>query len=63
MKRLAFLEDDHVELYHLAEDLGEQTDLAPSRPEISARLKRQLHDWRKAVNAAMPVPNPGFKAS
>ena len=33
------------ELYHLADDIGEQKDLAASRPEKAAELQRLWDDW------------------
>ena len=56
-----FYEDMHVELYDLTNDVGEKTDLAAKMPEKRDELRRKLHEWRKAVGAQMPVPNPDFK--
>ena len=33
------------ELYHLGEDIGENTDVALRKPEIVARLASSLDDW------------------
>ncbi len=55
-----FFEDDHVELYNLADDLGETRDLAKSNPEKASELREKLHAWRKAVGAQMPTPNPDY---
>jgi arylsulfatase A-like enzyme len=57
-KLLEFFEDDHVELYDLSKDPGEQQDLAAAQPERAAALKKQLADWRVSVGAQMPTPNP-----
>jgi arylsulfatase A len=57
-KLIELYEDDHVELYNLADDLGETRDLARSMPEKAEALRRRLHDWRKAVGAQMPTANP-----
>ena len=59
-KLIEFYEDMHVELYHLAKDPAETTDLAAKMPERAAQLRRMLHDWRKAVGAQMPTPNPDY---
>jgi arylsulfatase A-like enzyme len=59
-KLIEFYEDDHVELYNLADDLGETRDLARSMPDKAAALRRQLHDWRQSVAAQMPTPNPDY---
>ena len=34
-----------IELYNLAEDLGEKTDLAQKQPEIYRDLKQRHLDW------------------
>ena len=60
-KLLEFFEDQHLELYNLNKDLGEQHDLAKEMPEKANALRDQLHAWRTAVNAAVPVSNPDFK--
>ncbi|MBW3542793.1 MAG: DUF4976 domain-containing protein, partial [Planctomycetes bacterium] len=53
-KLLEFFEDDHVELYNLAEDPGEKTDLAEAQPEKRRELHARLQGWRQDVNAPMP---------
>lgn len=55
-----FHEDDRVELYDLAEDLGEQHDLAATKPQQVRQLLAKLHAWRKQVGAQMPTPNPEY---
>jgi arylsulfatase A-like enzyme len=57
-KLLEFFEDDRVEIYDLEADPGEQKDLAASDPERAAAMRKKLADWRQAVGAQMPVPNP-----
>lgn len=53
-----FFEDDRVELYHLAEDIGESRDLAPEMPEKASELRDRLDSWRDSVDAQLPRPNP-----
>ncbi|QDT45076.1 Arylsulfatase [Gimesia alba] len=60
-KLIHFYEDNHSELYDLAHDLSETHDLSAEKPEITARLQKQLQDHLKQVGAQMPVPNPGYK--
>jgi arylsulfatase A-like enzyme len=60
-KLIEFYEDDHVELYNLKDDVGEGNDLARKQPDEAARLRKMLADWRKAMNAQMPTPNPDYK--
>ncbi len=60
-KLIEFYEDGSLELYNLKEDIGERNNLAGKRPEKAARLRRMLDDWRKAVKAVMPKPNPDYR--
>lgn len=53
-------EDGSVELYNLADDVGETRDLAAERPEITARFRSLLSDWRASLGAQMPVSNPNL---
>jgi arylsulfatase A-like enzyme len=46
------------ELYNLADDLGETTDLAASRPDLVAALAADLEAWRRSVGAEPMLPNP-----
>ena len=47
-----------IELYHLKQDIGEQTDLAPTMPEKADALRKKLHAWREQVGAQLPSQNP-----
>jgi arylsulfatase A-like enzyme len=57
-KLVEWFENGKVELYDLASDPGEHQDLAAVQPEKAAALHKQLADWRTAVDAQMPTPNP-----
>lgn len=59
-KLIEYFEDNTVQLFNLREDPGEQHDLSKSQPAKVNELREKLHQWRKSVNAQMPVPNPGF---
>jgi len=61
LKLIEFYEDDHVELYNLKDDIGERRDLAAEMPAKAAELRQMLADWRKAVGARMPTPNPNYR--
>lgn len=53
-----FYEDGRRELYHLAEDVGETSDLAAELPDKANELLAKLNAWRAEVGAQDPVPNP-----
>ena len=53
-----FFEDNHVELYNLADDIGETTDLAERMPDRASAMHDRLVDWRSQVDAQLPTPNP-----
>jgi arylsulfatase A-like enzyme len=57
-KLIELLEDGRLELYNLAQDIGEQVNLAGADPLRTVRMKEQLHAWRQSVGAQMPSPNP-----
>ena len=60
-KLIEFFEDGKLELYHLAEDLGETKNLAASRPEKRDQLHAALKGWRKRVQAPVPSQrNPDY---
>jgi uncharacterized sulfatase len=60
-KLIHFYEDDHVELYNLSDDPGEQHDLAKTQPAKTAELRHLLDAWRTAVDAQPPLSNPLYK--
>ncbi|MEE2948029.1 MAG: sulfatase-like hydrolase/transferase [Verrucomicrobiota bacterium] len=45
-----------VELYNLAEDLSETTDLASAQPRLIKRMQAALKEWIGAIDAAIPSP-------
>jgi arylsulfatase A-like enzyme len=53
-----FYEDGRIEMYNLADDIGETKDLAAEMPEKAAELQKKLHAWRDEVGAQAPAPNP-----
>jgi len=59
-KLVEWFEDMRVELFNLKDDLGEHRDLSAAMPERAAALRKQLHDWRQSIDAAMPTPNPNY---
>ncbi len=59
-KLIEFLEDGHLELYNLRDDIGERKNLANREPDRARQLRATLAAWRKSVNASMPKPNPNY---
>src|SRR5437868_4795947 len=55
-----FYEDGRVELYNLANDVGESKDLATAQPQKRDELLGLLRRWRTEVGAQMPTPNPNY---
>jgi arylsulfatase A-like enzyme len=60
-KLIEWYEDGALELFNLAEDLGERRNLAAQRPDKVKELHAMLVAWRAEVKAAMPTPNPKFR--
>jgi arylsulfatase A-like enzyme len=56
-KLIEFLETGKLELYDLAKDVSQKTDLAEKEPERAKELHGKLVAWRKAIAAPMPTPN------
>jgi arylsulfatase A-like enzyme len=56
-KLMEFYEDGRLELYNLADDLGETKDLAAAMPDKARELHAKLAAWRRAIQAPMPTPN------
>jgi arylsulfatase A-like enzyme len=49
------------ELYHLAEDVGEATDLSQREPERVAEMDRQIDDFLRDTGAVLPQRNPEYR--
>jgi arylsulfatase A-like enzyme len=47
--------DPWFELYDLEQDVGEEADLAQTRPEVVHTMAREMHDWMVEVDAQTPV--------
>jgi len=62
-KLIEYYEDGRLELYNLRNDLSEKADLAARMPQKAAELRKKLDDWRRAVGAQMPTPNPKYDPS
>lgn len=53
-KLIEYFEDGSVELFNLADDIGERHDLVASQPEKARALQAELARWRVETNAPMP---------
>ena len=49
-----------MELFNLARDIRETSDLSGQESGRVARLKRELAEWRRRVGAQTNTPNPDF---
>jgi len=61
-KFIEYFDDKPQELFNLAEDLGEQANLADTHPDIRDRLRDKLAAWQREVGARFPTPNPDARA-
>lgn len=60
-KLVELYETGTLELYNLNDDLSEVNNLANEMPEKLREMHSLLVNWRKEVNAQMPVQNPAYK--
>jgi len=61
-KLVELYESGKLELYNLKEDISESNDLSGKMKGKTQEMHRLLADWRKQMNAQMPVPNPSYKS-
>jgi arylsulfatase A-like enzyme len=57
-KLIEWFEDRRVELFNVAADLGETTDLAQKDFLRADALREELRAWQEQVGARLPTPNP-----
>jgi hypothetical protein len=62
-KLIEHYEDGRLELFHLADDPGEKTDLSAKQPARVAELRGKLETWRRSVNAEGNRANPSFNGT
>jgi arylsulfatase A-like enzyme len=62
-KLIEWFEDGKRELFNLALDASETTDVSAGEPNRVAQLTADLHAWQRDVKARFPTPNPAFNAS
>jgi arylsulfatase A-like enzyme len=56
-------EDGGVELFNLASDPGEKSNLADKEPARATELRARLAAWRRSMGAQEPTANPEFDAA
>jgi arylsulfatase A-like enzyme len=61
-KLIEFFEDNHLELFDLARDLGEEKNLAAAMPGKARELHALLQGWRASQQAPMPAPRTGKRS-
>ena len=62
-KLMEFLEDSHLELYNLRDDLGETKNLVQAMPEKAMELQAKLIAWRDLIQAPLPSPKANGSAN
>lgn len=59
-KLIEFFEDEHIELYNLREDIGENLDRSETELEIKEHMHQELYAWQRQIGALFPAPNHEF---
>jgi arylsulfatase A-like enzyme len=62
-KLIHYYEDGRDELYNLADDIGEQNDIASKHPEKVSALRKRLDAWLVETGARIPLPDARFDAA
>lgn len=62
-KLIEWFEDERSELFRLADDPGEQHNLADRHPEIVSSLRSQLASWQQETAALKSTPNGQWTAA
>ena len=62
-KLVEHYDDDQIQLFDLANDIGEARNLAAAEPARTAALREKLRAWRKAVDAQENRPNPAVNSN
>jgi arylsulfatase A-like enzyme len=56
-------ETGKLELFDLKNDISESADLSEKIKKKTKELFTLLTEWRKTINAQMPIPNPEYKGN
>ncbi|MCU0705547.1 MAG: sulfatase-like hydrolase/transferase [Fimbriiglobus sp.] len=60
-KYIEYYDSERRELFDLSKDVSESRNLVADKPDVVKTLAKKLDDWRAAVGAKMPTPNPAYK--
>ncbi|GAA4395287.1 sulfatase [Nibrella viscosa] len=61
-KLIEHYEDGQLELFNLANDVGETRNLVVADPKRAEVMQQKLHQWQHLMQAAMPTSNAAYKA-
>ncbi|MFV2065845.1 MAG: sulfatase [Pirellulales bacterium] len=61
-KLIHYWEDGRDELYNLAQDVQERSEMAGKHPDIRASLRQKLDRWLEETGARLPSLNPHYDA-
>ena len=59
-KLIEWFETGNTELYDLAVDPEELSDISSALPAVTDSLRDLMHAWRSDLGAQMPTPNPDY---
>jgi arylsulfatase A-like enzyme len=60
-KLIEFFEDGRLELYNLRQDIGEVQNLAATEEARAREMQALMVNWRRGVEAKIPLPNPDYE--
>jgi len=59
-KLIYWYETHQMELYNIAEDIGETKNLINQHPGVAEKLKKMLNNWLEEIDAQKPTKNPKY---
>ena len=59
-KMIRVFENEQRHLFDVNADIGEQNDLAMTKPDILAAMDKRLTEYLTLVKAGLPTPNPNY---
>jgi arylsulfatase A-like enzyme len=62
-KLIHYYEDGRNELYDVKADVGEQTDIIATHPELASKMKQKLDRWLADTGALIPEQDERFDAA